>query len=376
FLRANAANYALAILAYFVASFASQLGLLFCCVGIFPAVFWATSSWPTASATPSASSRRADGSRRMPETPEGRTRVRWTLVALLALYAATRLPGLSLLPPFLDEDQAVHWSLLIAEGQKLERPWNYGKGLSVFLTALVFLASRAAAAEPVLVGRCVTIVAGAVTLLAMVAIARRLDGETAAVLAGIFYLFCPFTLFYDRLALTDPFVSTFGALVLLASLRLADAPDIRRALLAALALVLGVLAKTVGMLLFVVPAAVFLLLRPRPPALARPVALTYAAATAAVAYPLLRFFETTSTVRLGVSHEDVDLVTRLVANLRTSAGWLWTYWTPPLAVLALVALVPGPSSRPRPAWLLALLVAVPVLAFSAVSTLWFPRYLL
>lgn len=41
FLRANAANYALAILAYFVASFASQLGLLFCCVGIFPAVFWA-----------------------------------------------------------------------------------------------------------------------------------------------------------------------------------------------------------------------------------------------------------------------------------------------------------------------------------------------
>src|SRR5262249_58163082 len=89
-----------------------------------------TSSWPTASATPSASSRRADGSRRMPETPEGRTRVRWTLVALLVLHAATRLPGLSLLPPFLDEDQAVHWSLLIAEGQKLERPWNYGKGLS------------------------------------------------------------------------------------------------------------------------------------------------------------------------------------------------------------------------------------------------------
>jgi hypothetical protein len=41
FLRANTANYALAILAYFVASFASQLGVLLCCVGIFPAVFWA-----------------------------------------------------------------------------------------------------------------------------------------------------------------------------------------------------------------------------------------------------------------------------------------------------------------------------------------------
>src|SRR5262249_19540179 len=157
----------------------------------------------------------------------------------------------------------VHWSLLIAEGQKLERPWNYGKGLSVFVTAFVFLASRAAAANAVLVGRCVTIVAGVVTLLATAAIARRLYGNTAAVLAGGFYLFCPFTLFYDRLALTDPFVSTFGAVVLLASLRLADAPDLRRALLAVLALVLGVLAKTVGVLLFVIPGAVFLLLRPR-----------------------------------------------------------------------------------------------------------------
>jgi hypothetical protein len=41
FLRANLANYVLALLAYFVASFASQLGLLLCCVGIFPAIFWA-----------------------------------------------------------------------------------------------------------------------------------------------------------------------------------------------------------------------------------------------------------------------------------------------------------------------------------------------
>src|SRR5262249_1914496 len=157
---------------------------------------------------------------------------------------------------------------------------------------------------------------------------RRLYGDTAAVLAGVFYLFCPFTLFYDRLALTDPFVSTFGAVVLLASLRLADAPDLRRALLAVLALVLGVLAKTGGVLLFAIPGAVFLRLRRRRPGLGGALAVTYTAAAAAVAYPLLRFFQTTSTVRLGVSHEDVDLVTRLVTNLRMSSGWLWAYWTP------------------------------------------------
>jgi Protein of unknown function (DUF4013) len=40
FIRENPANYALTILAYLLASFVSQLGVLLCCVGIFPAAFW------------------------------------------------------------------------------------------------------------------------------------------------------------------------------------------------------------------------------------------------------------------------------------------------------------------------------------------------
>lgn len=40
FIRANLASYALSLVGYLVASFASQLGFLLCCVGIFPAAFW------------------------------------------------------------------------------------------------------------------------------------------------------------------------------------------------------------------------------------------------------------------------------------------------------------------------------------------------
>jgi hypothetical protein len=40
FIRVNLANYALSLVGYLVASFASQLGFLLCCVGIFPAGFW------------------------------------------------------------------------------------------------------------------------------------------------------------------------------------------------------------------------------------------------------------------------------------------------------------------------------------------------
>jgi hypothetical protein len=40
FIRANLGNYLLALVIYLLASFLAQFGLLLCCVGIFPAVFW------------------------------------------------------------------------------------------------------------------------------------------------------------------------------------------------------------------------------------------------------------------------------------------------------------------------------------------------
>jgi hypothetical protein len=41
FIQANLGNYALAIVIYLLASFLSQFGFILCCVGLFPAAFWA-----------------------------------------------------------------------------------------------------------------------------------------------------------------------------------------------------------------------------------------------------------------------------------------------------------------------------------------------
>jgi hypothetical protein len=41
FIQANLGNYALTIVVYLVASFVSQFGAILCCVGVFPAAFWA-----------------------------------------------------------------------------------------------------------------------------------------------------------------------------------------------------------------------------------------------------------------------------------------------------------------------------------------------
>jgi hypothetical protein len=40
FIRQNLANYALALVAYLVAAFAAQFGVVLCCIGFFPAAFW------------------------------------------------------------------------------------------------------------------------------------------------------------------------------------------------------------------------------------------------------------------------------------------------------------------------------------------------
>jgi hypothetical protein len=40
FIKANLANYALTLVAYIVASFVAQFGVLLCCVGVFPVMFW------------------------------------------------------------------------------------------------------------------------------------------------------------------------------------------------------------------------------------------------------------------------------------------------------------------------------------------------
>jgi hypothetical protein len=41
FIRRNLGNYAMTLLFYLLASFAAQLGIVLCCVGFFPASFWA-----------------------------------------------------------------------------------------------------------------------------------------------------------------------------------------------------------------------------------------------------------------------------------------------------------------------------------------------
>ena len=223
--------------------------------------------------------------------------------------------------------------------------------------------------------RALAVAFGAFSLLVGIAVGRRLFEPTTGLVFGLLYVACPFALFYDRLVLTDPPMAAFAALALLLTVRLHEAPGPERAVLLTLALVAAVLTKATALLVAVIPLAGLLLLGRIEKERIRAFVLALAAATVLLFWPILRFFATTATVRLGVSHQETDLSTRLITNLPMAVSWLVTYWTLPLTLLALLGLLLDLREKPRAVLFLGVLVVVPVLAFAAVSTLWFPRYL-
>ena len=293
---------------------------------------------------------------------------------LFALYLFTRLRGLELLPIFLDETLHVRWALLIAHGEKSwDATWKWGRALTIWLGALV----SPWADDLLLANRLVSVALGALTLVATLEIARRLLGPRAALVAGIFYVLCPFTLFHDRMALTEAGLAAFTALTLLFSVRLAESGRPLFAVLAGLSFALAVLVKALGVLALPIPVLAVLVLGPVRARLGA-LALAYACGLPLAAWAFRSFVATENAQHMAelFTGGGGTFATRLAASLAEGASWLWTWCTPPLVVLALAGGALALARRDRKTLLLALLAVYPLVAFSSVLSWRMPRYLL
>jgi 4-amino-4-deoxy-L-arabinose transferase-like glycosyltransferase len=293
---------------------------------------------------------------------------------LFAAYFASRLYSLLVLPVFLDETLHVRWAREIAEGRRsFARPWEWGRALTVWMGALVTPFST----DLLWANRALSVAAGALALWATIEAGRRLYDDKVGLLAGFFYVVCPFTFFYDRMALADAALSTCAALVLLASVRAAQEGSVTQGVLAGLALLAGVLTKAPGVVLFGIPLGTALLLGASLPGW-RAVGAAYLVAAPPAAYALWLFLATRNAERMVdiATENPAGPLSRLLANLGDASGWLWTYWTGPLVVLGLLGLVAAVRARDRRGFLVFALAALPVLGFAALLSRWLPRYLL
>jgi 4-amino-4-deoxy-L-arabinose transferase-like glycosyltransferase len=290
-------------------------------------------------------------------------------LVLLVAFVLARSYHVTRLPIFIDEAVHLFWSVRMREEPSFLRPFWDGKGLLAVVTAV----TTWGASDPLLAGRLTSVAVGALGMWAAWRIGTRLFGPMTGDAAAVLYLVSPFALFYDRMVLADVYLSTLTALSLLASLRLVAVPGLRPALWLGLALGACVWARAPGLMVAAVPLLVSLLWSPRPRGTWRALAVAWAVAAAVAAFPAWQFFPQHNYVRW-VAGEDVERTKRFAENAGEAAAWLTTYWTIPVVVAALGTLVAGLARRRRGEVLLGALSLGPVLAFAAVSSSLYPRY--
>jgi 4-amino-4-deoxy-L-arabinose transferase-like glycosyltransferase len=222
------------------------------------------------------------------------------------------------------------------------------------------------------------VLVGIIGLWATRRIGAELFGEPVGLVAGALYVVCPFTFFYDRLALADAYLSSFTALALYWSLTLRRSPCQRHGVWLGLAMAASVLSKVPGLICLGFPPLTLLVLgRPAAP-IGRCLATAYGVALSLVAFPVALFLS-----RTGQLAEKVEMpvgalgrLDSITNNVALASRWLSHYWTPPILLAAgLVAVLAVLKWKRREITLLLAAVG-PLAAFVLAAFHWYPRYLL
>lgn len=287
----------------------------------------------------------------------------------LLAYFVTRLSSLSVLPIFLDESVHIQWAeRLVSEGRIL-RPIGAGRVLAVaaYSLALPF-------EDRLWAARAIASVAGAITLIFTMLLADRLWGRRGAVIAGALYLLSPFALGYDRLALSDGFLTAsltglMFAVVALAKGSTSPWPQVAIAVFIALAVF-----SKVSALLFLgtLPLAILILSINRAAAARRSFLPTLIGLL--LAAPMLWFFYANSG-EIREQHVIDPLISgpAMLSTLRDMSRWLLGYFTIPTLLMAALSLI---LLRDRRAVWLAVSSALPFVLFALFSQPWSARYVL
>ncbi len=309
-------------------------------------------------------------------------------ILLLGGYLLTRFYNLLLLPLFTDESIYIYWAKVISsthsqwfisltDGKPPLLIWMISFFLSLFPDDWYLLA-----------GRLPSVFAGLIALIAITKTAELLfSSRRAGIIAGILYIFCPMTLFYDRMALFDSMLTAMLLVSVYFALRTGKERELKDAVLWGFFLGLAFLSKPT--------ALVFL-------------PLTILAAGMGMPFPKLRMkwqkisvlsvlailigYGINSMQRISSAYPAMvrknqqfqqplsELLSNPFAltfgNLQGFFGWMSAYFTVPFFLFGIGAFCYGLLKKPRVSLLLVILWFVPLLALATVGREIFPRYIL
>ena len=301
------------------------------------------------------------------------------------LFIAFRVFDLTRIPVFVDEAIYIRWSQIMRNEPSLRfLPLSDGKQ-PLFMWAT--MPSLKIFADPLVAGRMVSVFAGLAGLTGLAFLVFATTGSfLPAAIAALVYAVLPFAVFFDRLALVDSLLATFGLWSLALGTLLAKKARLDLALLLGFTVGLGLLTKSPAIFFYLWQPLLFLFLFDfRAPHLRqRLIKLAAAWLVAAVIsqamYNILRLGPNFHLI--GSRNQDYVFSIRevlahplnpLVGNLKTTTFWLWFLFTPPLFLVSFFSLL---GKHKKPALMFFLISLSALFAQAALAKVYTSRYIL
>lgn len=314
-------------------------------------------------------------------------KIGFTLLLISALFIVTRTVNLTKLPIFTDEAIYIRWSQIGAA----DANWRFislTDGKQPMFTWIMMAFLRFIPGDPLFVGRLVSVFAGAASMLGLWLLGSALfKSSTIGLIASILYLFSPFSLMYDRMALYDALVATFSIWNLYIALLLVRTIRLDVALILGMTLGLGMLNKTSGFLnMYLLPVTVILFDWKQKQRLVRLLRWAFyigiAVALSQLIYSVLRlspYFHIIKQKDAVFIYPFRDWIGHpflfIHGNLRGMFDWMRNYLTLPIFIGAFLALFLT-TTKKREAIVLFLWWAVPFVGLGLFARILYPRFIL
>ena len=310
-------------------------------------------------------------------------------VIALVLVGSCAFINLMAIPAFEDEGSQLRWVWRLSESRDWLQSLGDGKPLEAWpMAPLLHLG-----VQPLLAIRAVHVLVGIIAILLTYRLALRMTSRATAFVSALLLALCPFLVYLQRFALSDILLCASATWVLLSVLQLLEAPDLKRSVATATALVLAAICKLPVGFVCMISLPLALLLMPaeprrallRPPALSRILLAFTPGALLALAIIVM------AVVRVRLGHPPgfglsdligvgmgsyTDIAGTIGVARPTLLGELTAQLTWPVVSIGVVGLgVSAVSGDWRQRWLLCVGL-VPMLIIGLLARFWYSRYLL
>jgi len=179
------------------------------------------------------------------------------LIFICFVTFITRIVNLLNIPIFTDEAIYIRWAQ-IGLNDPAHRYISLTDGKQPLLTWLMY-PTLMVFSDPLFAGRFVSVVVSIFSVLGIYLVSKKLFSKKTAVFSTLVYIFSPFSLIYDRLALMDSLLACLGVWSMYFTILLVENPKLDYAFLLGISVGLGFLTKSSAFFyLCLIPAALLL----------------------------------------------------------------------------------------------------------------------